>query len=139
LEVRHSEITMTAPKPSVCPYLYYSDVKSAATWLQRAFGFALSSAIESPDGTVFHAELTLGDGVVYLGPAMPQFGTLSAGNADSLSSTVHLRVDDLDAHHATAVASGARIDAPPMLMPHGARLYVARDPEGQRWIVSDRG
>jgi len=130
---------MTTSKPSVVPYLYYSDVKTAAAWLQRAFGMALSSAIQAPDGSIFHVELTLGDGVVYLGPAMSQFGTSSAGHADALYSTVHLRVDDLDAHHANAVASGARIDTPPMLMPHGARLYVARDLEGQRWIISDRG
>ena len=126
-------------KPSVCPHLYYSDVNSASAWLQRAFGFAMSTVVALPDGSIFHAELTFGDGVVYLGPAMPQFGTTSAGHGELSYSTVHLRVDNLDAHHANAVACGARIDSPPMVMPHGARLYVARDLEGQRWIISDRG
>ena len=45
-----------------------------------------------------------------------------------------LFVDDLDAHHARAVAHGAKIVEP--IHHYGYRAYVADDPEGRRWTVA---
>ena len=46
---------------------------------------------------------------------------------------VYVRVDDVDAHHARAVAAGAAIVRPPADTPYGAREYSARDLEGRLW------
>jgi len=44
-------------------------------------------------------------------------------------------VDDVDAHHACALANGATIIGGPV-EDHGTRLYRAMDPEGHRWIFA---
>lgn len=41
-------------------------------------------------------------------------------------------VDDVDAHHERARATGARIVNPPVDHPYGLREYGARDPEDHR-------
>ena len=83
-----------------------------------ALGFAMSIPIATPTGLKFHAQLTHGDGVVYVGPAMPQLGTARASHTETSCCTVHLRVADLDAHHANADAHvDAAIKAAPAVHP----------------------
>ena len=43
---------------------------------------------------------------------------------------VSIEVDDLDAVHARAVASGAEIVPPPTIEPWGVRRFFVRDPNG---------
>ena len=47
-----------------------------------------------------------------------------------------VRVDDVDAHHAHAAASGARILRPPADYPYGERQYTALDLAGHVWTFS---
>ena len=42
-------------------------------------------------------------------------------------------VDELDGHHARAVAAGVTVIRPPEEGPDG-RLYTAEDLEGHRWL-----
>ena len=63
--------------PTVCPYLYYQDVAAAIDWLAKAFGFEKRMAMPGPGGTVMHAEMDIGEGVVMLGPANAQQGSQS--------------------------------------------------------------
>jgi uncharacterized glyoxalase superfamily protein PhnB len=44
-------------------------------------------------------------------------------------------VDDLDTHHAKAVAAGANVIRPPEEGPDG-RLYTVEDLEGHRWMFN---
>ena len=50
---------------------------------------------------------------------------------------VLVEVDDLDAHHARAVAAGANVIRGPEDGPDG-RLYTAEDLEGHRWMFEER-
>jgi len=45
-------------------------------------------------------------------------------------------VPDVDAHHAAAVAAGARVLNPPTTHPYGERQYSVIDPGGHRWTFS---
>jgi uncharacterized glyoxalase superfamily protein PhnB len=51
---------------------------------------------------------------------------------------VHVEVDDVDAHHARAVASGAAILRGPEEPGIGFRIYTAEDLEGHRWMFAQR-
>ena len=52
---------------------------------------------------------------------------------------VFVTVDDVDAHHARAVAAGATvIRSPADVEPTGMRLYTAEDPEGHRWMFGQQ-
>ena len=48
-------------------------------------------------------------------------------------------VDDVDAHHARAVAAGATVIRPLADVElTGMRLYTAEDPEGHRWMFGQQ-
>lgn len=53
--------------PSICPTLVYRDAKAAIRLLTEAFGFSQVAVYEGEDGSVTHAELAYGNGMVMLG------------------------------------------------------------------------
>lgn len=54
-------------RPSIYPTLLYADAKAAIRQLTEALGFTELSVYQGEDGTVLHAELVQGNGVVMLG------------------------------------------------------------------------
>jgi len=69
---------MTGPSrpagPTIVPYFGYSDAAGALRWLAHAFGFVVKQKFSAPGGTVTHAEMAVGGGVVY-GAEGTDFGT----------------------------------------------------------------
>lgn len=57
--------------PKIVPYFGYRDAARALRWLARAFGFEERQAYAAPDGTVMHAEMAFGGGVVMIGTGEP--------------------------------------------------------------------
>jgi uncharacterized glyoxalase superfamily protein PhnB len=113
--------------PTVFPTLIYADAIGAIDFLVSAFG-AERHAIYSTKETVKHAELSLGNGMVMLGPARPGAeATRGAGGG------VYVVVDDPDSHCAQARAAGAEIVREPFDTDYGSRDYSALDPEGNVW------
>ena len=51
-------------RPTMVPYFGYRDAAAALRWLSSAFGFEERQAYAAPDGTVMHAEMAFGGGVV---------------------------------------------------------------------------
>jgi uncharacterized glyoxalase superfamily protein PhnB len=58
------------------------------------------------------------------------------GNDRPASHSVHVRVDDVDAHHDRAAAAGASIVSAPTDYPYGERQYTVEDHVGRRWTFS---
>lgn len=121
----------------VIPSLFYDDAAAALAWLERAFGFETRLLVTDGKGAVAHAEMSHGDARIMVGPAgwsdwakSPR----SAGGANT--SSVHVAVDDVDAHCAAARAAGAVITAEPADQFYGDRNYRARDPEGHNWTFA---
>jgi uncharacterized glyoxalase superfamily protein PhnB len=113
----------------VIPTLRYKDAKGAIDFLERAFGFEVKSVHENEDGTIAHAELTHGRGMVMIGTAGagdPQFET-------SHSSNYVVLFDEADALFGRAQAAGAEITRELTDMDYGSREFSARDPEGNVW------
>jgi uncharacterized glyoxalase superfamily protein PhnB len=117
--------------PTLFPEILYRDARKAAAWIESAMGFHPTLTVPGSDGSLKHAELRLGDGVVFIGSA-PE-----SAEFRGLTHFANLQVSDPDAHHTRASAAGARIVMEPQLAPFGARFYAARDPEGFLWWVSD--
>jgi uncharacterized glyoxalase superfamily protein PhnB len=120
---------------SLCPFLRYDDARSAIDFLQRAFGFEEKLVVPGPDGTIAHAQLALGGAVVMLGSARPDdaLGLKTPRQLGGVSGGVYITVADPDAHHARAVAAGAKVIMPLVDQEYGSREYGARDPEGNIW------
>jgi len=107
--------------PNIFPFMRFADADAALEWLSRAFGFEERAVHRGDDGTVHHAELSLGA------------GTIMVGQGDPASQGVYVAVDDADAHYARAKAAGAEITRELEDMPYGSREYSARDPDGHSW------
>ncbi|MGI5349266.1 VOC family protein [Streptomyces sp. CA-250714] len=110
------------------PVLTYRDPRAALDFLHKAFGFEAVNVYDADDGSVAHAELRFGDGIVMLGTAR------NSGVMGGLGpSAVYVTVQDPDAHHARAVEAGAEIVLPVTDQDYGSREYAAKDPEGNLW------
>ena len=113
------------------PTLKYRDAHAAIAWLERAFGFTTKESHEGADGTVAHAELQAGDGIIMLGTEPdggdPRFGRHAGQN------WVYAVVEDPDALHERAVAAGAEVVRELEDTDYGSREFSARDPEGNLW------
>lgn len=120
--------------PALCPYLYYEDTPAMLDWLGRAFGFTERLRVTSDDGTVQHAEMELGDAVLMLGSPP---GYKSAARLGQVTSSVYMRVSDVNEHYRRALAAGAGILREPEDQGYGERNYGAADPEGQHWWFAE--
>ncbi len=117
----------------IYPALSYRDAAAAIAWLTEAFGFEVLMAVPGPDGTIGHAELRLGEGIIMLGNAQAARGWLSPRDLPGVSQTLYVYVADVEAHHARAVAAGATITQPLYDTDYGSREYAATDLEGHQW------
>jgi uncharacterized glyoxalase superfamily protein PhnB len=112
------------------PSLRYRDVAAAIDWLCRAFGFEERQVVAEADGTIRHAQLSLGNDLILLLPALPLDAARIAQSSDAQS--LYFVVEDPEAHYAQAEAGGAEVvdDGDYAFGGHG---YSCRDPEGHVW------
>ena len=125
-----------AARMSVVPALQYADAKAAIEFLCNAFGFERKAVYEGPDGSIAHAELTHGNGMVMLGSAKDtEYGKLLVrpAKAGGVTMSVYVIVDDADAHFVRAKAADAQIIREPVTQDYGGRDYTCKDPEGHVW------
>ena len=116
--------------PNIFPVLRYKDAPAAIAWLGRAFGFEKQVAFANADGTIAHAELRLGAGVI----GISSDGGPSPDNPwSTVRQGVYVRLADIDAHHDRARAAGAAIVKPLANTDYGSREYSARDLDGHLW------
>ena len=54
--------------------LYYRDAPAAIEWLSKAFGFSKRLAVPGEGGTIIHAEMTFGAGLIMLSSSKPERG-----------------------------------------------------------------
>lgn len=116
---------------TITPHLLYGDVAAAIDWLGRVFGFEERLRFADDSGTVTHAELTLGQGEVFLGHPGPDYK--NPKELGAYTHLTHVYVDDVDAHFARAREGGATIHAEPENQIYGDRRYDTEDLEGHRW------
>jgi len=121
---------------AVTTMLTVSDVKTAAAFYQKAFGFAKRAMMDGPDGKAVHAELTLRGTTLMLGPEMPQMGSRSAKTIGSSPASLYLLTENADKAVAKAVKLGATSKGPVMEMFWGDRCGTVVDPEGYTWMVA---
>ena len=113
------------------PVLIYEDIEAAHDHLVRVFGFTSDGIERSPDGTVVHGEVRLGEARVWLHRVTGDLA--SPRTLTQLNGGLVVHVGDVDAHFARARDCGAIIDSEPEDQPYGQREYGARDLEGHHW------
>jgi uncharacterized glyoxalase superfamily protein PhnB len=112
--------------PTVFPTLKYDDAAAAIDFLVEAFGAERHAVYTNDDGSILHAELRFGNGLVMLGSASAEMP------ADAGGTGIYVVVQDPDAHCARARAASAEIERDLHDEPYG-REYSAKDSEGNSW------
>jgi uncharacterized glyoxalase superfamily protein PhnB len=130
-------------QPIFVPAISYKDPIAALKWLERVFGFEISSLVTDSEGRLAHSEMSFRGGVLnvggewegaIVGPARMRSPVTVEG-----INTQFIRVrleDGLDAHYEHARAAGAQITAQPEDQFYGSRTYRVIDLEGHVWNFS---
>ena len=119
--------------PSIVPGLHYEDAEAAIEWLVSAFGFEKKLVVPGEGGTIAHAELTYGNGLIMLGTTREDDRPAGRRQGGANGHGIYVCVPDIDAHHARARAAGANIVRDLFETDYGSRDYSARDLEGNLW------
>jgi uncharacterized glyoxalase superfamily protein PhnB len=122
--------------PQIIPYLYYPSAAEALDFLTSAFAFEVVSEARDKEGTVWTAKVRFGDGLVMVGPGIEGFGTAAVPDGSLATTRMFVLVDDVEAHHARAIAAGAVIVSDLADHPGGHRQYVASDCGRHQWIFA---
>lgn len=121
---------------AITAMLTVSDVKAAAAFYQKAFGFTKRGIMNGPDGKAVHGELTLRGVTIMLTPEMPQMGARSAKSVGASPSSLYLLTENVDKVVAKAVKLGATAKGKVMDMFWGDRCGTVVDPDGYTWMVA---
>jgi uncharacterized glyoxalase superfamily protein PhnB len=114
--------------------LRYEDAPAAIEWLERAFGLRPGLVVPGEDGSIAHAEMSIGNGGIMLGSTKDyDLGMASPRSIGGGTQSIYVIVEDPDAHFARARAAGAEIIRELTDQEYGSREYSARDPEGHVW------
>lgn len=125
---------------AVVPCLRYRDARAAIVWLCEVFGFERHLVVDGEDGTVVHAELSFGNGMIMLGSVRPDtgYGALLAQPDDiggRQTQTIYLTVNDADVVHERALRAGAQIVIALVDEDYGGRGFTCRDLGGHVWNI----
>jgi PhnB protein len=114
-------------------------VKGAAKaidYYKNVFGAEELMRMSDPGGRIGHAELKIGDGVVFLADEYPEMGVLSAESLGGSPVTIHLYLKDVDTVAERAVAAGGKMLRPVEDQFYGDRAGKLQDPFGHVWWIS---
>lgn len=121
---------------TVTPHLAIKGAARAIDFYTRAFGAREHSRMPGPRGSIGHAELQIGDSLVYLADEGPGGSSQSPQSLKGSSVVIHLYVPDVDATFQRAVGAGAKVSMPVMDMFWGDRFGQVRDPFGHLWSLA---
>ena len=128
-------------RATVIPCLRYRDAAKAIDWLCSVFGFERHLVVPNADGTVAHAQLSLGHGMVMLSSVAKtdnEFDRLLT-QPDEIEGVVtqspYIVVPDADAVYEKVRARGAKIEIEIKDEDYGGRGFCCRDLEGHLWSI----
>ncbi len=126
-------------KSTIIPALRYADAPAAIEWLCKVLGCTKHNVYANQDGTIAHAELALGGGMIMLGSQKDDAYAKSYKSPSEMGGAetrgAYVVVDDADAVYTRAKAAGAEIIRELQNTDYGSREFALRDPEGHSWSV----
>lgn len=125
---------------TVTPCLRYRDAPAAIEWLCGIFGFERHLVVPGENGTIIHAQLSFGNGMIMLGSAVNNnwYAKLMA-QPDEIdgrqTQTTCLVVNDADLVYQRVKAAGVEILLEIEDASYGGRGFSCRDLEGHVWTI----
>lgn len=124
-------------RATVIPCFRYRNAPAAIEWLCATFGFERHLVVLGDGGTIAHAQLSFGNGMIMVGSAVDsEWGRLmrqpdEIGGRETQSP--YVIVEDADAIYARAKLGGAEILIDIRDEDYGGRGFTCRDLEGHVW------
>jgi PhnB protein len=118
---------------SISPSLTCKDAARAIEFYKDAFGAVETVRMPSPDGKVAHAELKIGDSIIFLNDEMGPMAEVTPGTPRMY---LFLYVENADKTFTRAVAAGAQIDMALENQFWGDRYGKVTDPFGHQWGIA---
>jgi len=100
---------------TVTPAIAIKGAAEAIEFYKRAFNARELHRMASPDGTVMHAEIQIGDARIMVSDEFPDWGVLSAKTIGGSPTTLYIYCEDVDATTKQAIAAGV-IPGPRLLI-----------------------
>jgi PhnB protein len=120
---------------TITPGLACKNAAQAIELYKKAFGATEKSRMASPDGKIMHAELQIGDSMLFLADEFP--GMSAAPTPGALpSQSLYLYVEDVDSVFKQAIAAGCTEGMPVSDMFWGDRFGKVVDPFGHHWNLA---
>ena len=117
----------------------YRRAPEAIEWLCRVFGFEKHAVYEGEKGSIEHAQLTLGGGMLMLGSIREgpfnQYMVQPAEVGGRETQSQYLVIDEVRAAYQRAKDEGAEILLDLRTEDYGGEHFSCRDPEGHIWSV----
>jgi uncharacterized glyoxalase superfamily protein PhnB len=124
-------------RATVIPCLRYRNAPAAIDWLCQTFGFEKHLVVPGENGTIAHAQLSFGNGMIMLGSVTDSPYSRFIKQPDEIggaeTQSAYVIVDDADAIYARAKAAGAQIVLDIKDEDYGGRGFSCRDLEGRLW------
>jgi PhnB protein len=123
---------------TVTPRLVFAhDAAAAIAFYLDAFGAeVLEEPFVGPDGDVVHAEIRIGDSVVFVADDGDGNGIAPGSAGGAVNAIMALNVAAVDDWWERAVAAGCEVVYPLADQFYGDRGGRLRDPFGHQWILS---
>ncbi len=120
---------------SISPALTCKDAARAIEFYKSVFGATEIMRMPGPGGVIMHAELRIGDSVIFLNDEIP--GMAAAPSGSSIDpGYLFLYTEDVDSVYNRAISMGSKATMPVANMFWGDRYGKFNDPFGHSWGVA---
>jgi len=114
--------------PSVQPYLHLHHAEKIIPFLEAAFGAESLGIAKSPEGSVLHGTIRIGNATLEIAEAIEGF--------QPKPCHLHLYVPDIDSTYKLALGAGSTSVEAPQDKPYGERAAAVKDPFGNTWFIA---
>ena len=90
------------------PSVIVRDAAKAIDFYKKVFGAEEIMRMPNPDGLIMHAELKIGDSIIFLSDEIPGMGGKSPESVGTHTGGIYLYVPDVDDVFQRAIAAGGR-------------------------------
>lgn len=121
---------------TITPSLTVRNAAQAIEFYKKALGAEERMRMAGPDGKITHAELKIGNSILFLNDENPTWGCKSPQTLGGSASAFYLYVEDVDKAFQRAIDAGGNTTMPVMDMFWGDRMGNFTDPYGYSWTLS---
>lgn len=113
---------------TVTPYLLVKGVPQLIEFLEKAFDAKVIHKSTTPEGSINHAQVQIGDSMVMMGEATDQW--------KPMPGMLYLYVENVDTLYQRGLQAGGTSVQEVADAPYGDRVGGVQDPTGNQWWIA---